>query len=54
MSGTLPWPVKSVESGDDTVRLVRSTADGPARWAVSVAAGGTRGHTHSAVLRLRT
>ncbi|MGV9381866.1 polysaccharide lyase beta-sandwich domain-containing protein [Nonomuraea sp. NPDC003707] len=51
VSVTLPWPVKSVESGDDTVRLVR-TADGPARWAVSVAVGGTRGHTHSAVLRL--
>ncbi|MEV4361609.1 polysaccharide lyase beta-sandwich domain-containing protein [Nonomuraea sp. NPDC049625] len=53
VSVTLPWPVKSVESGDDTVRLVR-TADGPARWAVSVAVGGTRGHTHSAVLRLHT
>ncbi|MGW4959234.1 polysaccharide lyase 8 family protein [Nonomuraea sp. NPDC004186] len=53
VSVTLPWPVKSVESGDGTVRLIR-TADGPARWAVSVAVGGTRGHTHSAVLRLHT
>jgi hyaluronate lyase len=41
---TLPWPVKSVKEGDRGVRRAKS--------AVKVEVGGSRGHTHTALVRV--